>query len=705
MSPDKLSLLVALAQRQGKAWSRIVPPTPAPTPQSNAPPTTPPTSPLLAYSSRINPAPRTRISTSRGIPSVSVVWAPVAGPTIPPPAPPPPPTARPQELLFDTWASSARVSGGSPQVAVVVAAALALSLAALTYSRQTDENGEPSDWMQWSSNAALPEKHQNLGVIETTSQDTTTLAEEYTHEVTPGTPASVESMTLEEPMDSMMQSAWEVVRENARLLAPDTLPWTFPTLLNQRNDFSNLFEMFGFHIDGRAFANGKGFEHDMIQAMSIVERMQQLLAAQENQENQVSIVPEERAEPQTKIASLRVTATTTAITETLEQQRLALEAFINKSINVALSFAARYLTLAPLISFAIPRELRTELSFLSQYLSFCLQAEMAFDLPLLFPEEVVLDDTGAVVAIVRPWYVPALRSAVRGLAQKVVSLQPRATTLLSKGRVPKWMASWLIPLATPEVSPHHSPTRPSAAVTTIREYGVPNIQQPEIASYQAQTEKTLRKVASSSSALSTISTRSISVVQATPQSPRRVQTPTPILAATKPVSQLIDSAVSLKDGETSDYVDSPVELFSERSEPAKILTIQRPESPRNYRTLQSEFRELSAPSTVPSPTVVAAPSFIASPPPSPPLAGPSPLAYTPISSPAPMLAISKPGVTAVPTQIVDDVSDDDDDVERDEEWEMFKIRGLGIPIEVLRLEYEALKMGHGEGFVSLEDAW
>ncbi|KAI8809947.1 hypothetical protein BJ742DRAFT_216942 [Cladochytrium replicatum] len=694
MSPDKLSLLVALAQRQGKAWTRIVPPTPGPSPQSNAPPTSPPTSPLLAYNSRINPAPRTRISTSRGIPSVSVVWAPIAPTATVPPPPPPSPTARPQDVLFDTWTSSARASGGSPQVAVVVAAAVALSLAALSYSRQVGESGEPSDWMLCSpSTIGIHHLQQSVKVYERPAQDIATVAAaaEYSDEVTPPTPTST-SVALEEPMDNVMQSAWEVVRENYRLLAPDTLQLSFPKLINERDDIRNLFQDFGFHMDGRPLALMQAFERDMIQAMSIVERMQQLQVAEEDLE---SISAENL--PVSQTVAQQLTTTTIAITETLRQQKFALAAYINKSTNLAFSLAARYLTLAPLITYVIPRELRTELSFLSQYLSFCLQAEMTLDLPLLFPEEIVFDDSGAVVAIVRPWYVPALRSAAKGLARRVVDLQPRTRTLLSKGMVPKWMVRWLIPLATPEVSPQSSPAGHSAAVA-VRESSTLTIQQqiPEITPYQTGN-RTLRKVASSS-AVSTISTRSISVVQATPQPPRRVLTPTPILANTKPVSQLIDSAVSVKDDETSDYVDSPAEPFREVTEPVKPETLQRPESPRNYRTLQSEFRELSTPSPVPSPTVIAAPSFIASPPPSPPLAGPSPISYTPMRSTAPV-------AVAPVVPIVDDVSDDDDEVERDEEWEMFRIRGLGIPIEVLRLEYEALKIGHGEGFVSLEDAW
>ncbi|KAJ1558351.1 hypothetical protein HK096_001992 [Nowakowskiella sp. JEL0078] len=62
----------------------------------------------------------------------------------------------------------------------------------------------------------------------------------------------------------------------------------------------------------------------------------------------------------------------------------------------------------------------TEISFLSQYLAYCLEADAPLDLPLLFPNEIVYNSSGAIVGSTRSFTIPMMRSTVKKAATLMV---------------------------------------------------------------------------------------------------------------------------------------------------------------------------------------------------------------------------------------------------------------------------------------------
>ncbi|KAJ3328290.1 hypothetical protein HDU76_010205 [Blyttiomyces sp. JEL0837] len=90
----------------------------------------------------------------------------------------------------------------------------------------------------------------------------------------------------------------------------------------------------------------------------------------------------------------------------------------------AIAITSQWLSLSSLISYLLPASLRSELEFLGHYLSYCIEEETALDLPYLFPNDFETDHTGAVVKINRPISVFILRALARTAAGVAVALLP-----------------------------------------------------------------------------------------------------------------------------------------------------------------------------------------------------------------------------------------------------------------------------------------
>ncbi|KAI9343902.1 hypothetical protein DFJ73DRAFT_505168 [Zopfochytrium polystomum] len=92
--------------------------------------------------------------------------------------------------------------------------------------------------------------------------------------------------------------------------------------------------------------------------------------------------------------------------------------------RLAIALASRWLSMSTLVSSLLSPALIAELEFLREYLRYCVESETALNLPYLFPADFETDHTGAIVKINQPWTVFLLRSLARTAAGIIVALLP-----------------------------------------------------------------------------------------------------------------------------------------------------------------------------------------------------------------------------------------------------------------------------------------
>ncbi|KAJ3219387.1 hypothetical protein HDU67_001606 [Dinochytrium kinnereticum] len=114
--------------------------------------------------------------------------------------------------------------------------------------------------------------------------------------------------------------------------------------------------------------------------------------------------------------------------------------FVCHSSQSVVLLVSRWLSAASLVRMMLPASVQRELEFLGHYLTYCIEAETALNLPLLFPSDFETDRSGAVVKINTPMSVFILRALARAAAGVAITLLPffrRKVTLRRTRPVPK----------------------------------------------------------------------------------------------------------------------------------------------------------------------------------------------------------------------------------------------------------------------------
>ncbi|KAI9098906.1 hypothetical protein DFS34DRAFT_685534 [Phlyctochytrium arcticum] len=75
----------------------------------------------------------------------------------------------------------------------------------------------------------------------------------------------------------------------------------------------------------------------------------------------------------------------------------------------------------------VSAEIKEEAAFLREYLRLCVAANRALDLPLLFPSEVEMDESGCIIKLKRSVWVVLVRALARSVAGAVVTVAPYLT--------------------------------------------------------------------------------------------------------------------------------------------------------------------------------------------------------------------------------------------------------------------------------------
>ncbi|KAJ3118519.1 hypothetical protein HDU96_000935 [Phlyctochytrium bullatum] len=118
----------------------------------------------------------------------------------------------------------------------------------------------------------------------------------------------------------------------------------------------------------------------------------------------------------------------------------AVDALRNSSQAVIL-LVSRWLSVASLVKALLPPSVRSEIEFLGHYLSYCVENEVALNLPIMFPSDYEMDRSGAIVKINTPAIIFILRSLAKTAAGVAVSLlpyvRPKRPTLRRRRSLPR----------------------------------------------------------------------------------------------------------------------------------------------------------------------------------------------------------------------------------------------------------------------------
>ncbi|KAJ3195010.1 hypothetical protein HK101_001338 [Irineochytrium annulatum] len=97
---------------------------------------------------------------------------------------------------------------------------------------------------------------------------------------------------------------------------------------------------------------------------------------------------------------------------------------IRRMTQSAILLTSQWLSVTSLVRALLPESLRAELEFLGNYLMYCVESETALDLPYLFPADFETDAAGAVIKINQPMSTFILRALARTAAGVAVALLP-----------------------------------------------------------------------------------------------------------------------------------------------------------------------------------------------------------------------------------------------------------------------------------------
>ncbi|KAJ1540245.1 hypothetical protein HK405_011575 [Cladochytrium tenue] len=342
--------------------------------------------------------------------------------------------------------------------------------------------------------------------------------------------------------------------------------------------------------------------------------------------------------------------------------------------GITVQLVSRWLSVAGLMASLLPQSLRNELAFLGEYLAYCVESETAVNLPYLFPADFDTDATGAIVTIRRPWSVLLLRSLARTAAGVVVALLPfvRGRRTLRRGGASQASTAFAV---SGLMAPGSSSDRNS--VTTPRR------------------TNSLHRTGSQRAA-------------AAPELPLQpVSMAPPHLAASAAARARLASAASTDQLPRTDSTARAAWMSVPSSGP----------STSDLQPLAPPAHIASPVSTAfPSPTALAATGSSVTGPPtvldrsfsapaSPPLPSQAPT-LPPAPAAAPRLS-STPLSRLSATARVDDGAGVpvDPGVAAEIEWDAFRLREAGIPEDILRLEFEAIRAGMASETASEIDLW